>query len=367
MKHSLRSSGAVLLILVLFLSACSFPSAPAQPTKANPNAVLTAAAQTAQARLTELANTTPSPELATATSAPTQTQQPAQETITATLSASNETVTPGTPLATPSTPQATQPLATNPPAPTTGDRAEFVADVTIPDGTAVDAGAKFTKTWKLKNIGTTTWTTAYSLIRASNDAIQGPAKTTLTKEVPPGEMIEVSVDLTAPTTSGKHTGYFKLSNDKGQAFGIGPNADGAFYVQINVGGGTPAPTNTPSAGATAGPTSTPGSGSGPVVKNVSVNIENPTFTGACPHRYSVTATFTLTKSATVTYQLEGQSTTPGFQFSLPAAQSSSFAAGTQTLVFTLDFSSSGEGTIRLHITAPEDVASNSAAFSLTCQ
>src|SRR5690349_12154805 len=41
----------------------------------------------------------------------------------------------------------------------TCDSAAYVKDVTIPDGTIFSPGAQFTKTWRLQNIGTCTWTT----------------------------------------------------------------------------------------------------------------------------------------------------------------------------------------------------------------
>ena len=44
------------------------------------------------------------------------------------------------------------------------DIGNFVKDVTIPDGTAVAAGAKFTKTWEIKNAGTCTWNENYVVI-----------------------------------------------------------------------------------------------------------------------------------------------------------------------------------------------------------
>ena len=44
------------------------------------------------------------------------------------------------------------------------DRAQFVTDVTVPDGTKYDPGATFTKTWRLRNVGTCTWTTAYTMV-----------------------------------------------------------------------------------------------------------------------------------------------------------------------------------------------------------
>jgi len=36
----------------------------------------------------------------------------------------------------------------------TCDWAQFISDVTVPDGTKYEPGATFKKTWRLKNIGT---------------------------------------------------------------------------------------------------------------------------------------------------------------------------------------------------------------------
>ncbi|PIU90073.1 MAG: hypothetical protein COS63_04110, partial [Anaerolineae bacterium CG06_land_8_20_14_3_00_57_67] len=47
------------------------------------------------------------------------------------------------------------------------DWAQFVADITVPDGASFAPGAAFTKTWRLKNIGTCTWTTSYALVFVS--------------------------------------------------------------------------------------------------------------------------------------------------------------------------------------------------------
>src|SRR5512135_3467629 len=49
----------------------------------------------------------------------------------------------------------------------TCDRAQFIADVTVPDGTRFSPGAAFTKTWRLKNVGTCTWSTSYTLVFSS--------------------------------------------------------------------------------------------------------------------------------------------------------------------------------------------------------
>ena len=54
------------------------------------------------------------------------------------------------------------------------DWAQFVADVTVPDGTTFAANQTFTKTWRLKNIGFCTWTTSYALVFDSGNSMGGP-------------------------------------------------------------------------------------------------------------------------------------------------------------------------------------------------
>jgi len=64
------------------------------------------------------------------------------------------------------------PASTPPPAGC--DRAQFISDVTVPDGTTFAPGAAFNKTWRLKNVGTCTWTTSYSLVFDSGEKMGGP-------------------------------------------------------------------------------------------------------------------------------------------------------------------------------------------------
>jgi len=231
-----------------------------------------------------------------------------------------------------------------------------VDDITIPDKAEIAPGASFIKTWRLKNVGTTTWTSSYTLVHISNDTIKSPASVDLPKKVAPGDEVDISVDMTAPTALGMYTSWWRLKNDAGQYFGVGTTGLDPIYVQIHVveGGGTPQPTSSV----------TPG---GAIVSAVSLSIDQDSYTGSCPHTFGLTANFTLSKDVKVTYALKGQSDTPGFVFNFPPAQTSKFSAGDQTLSFSLDFTSSGSGWIRFLITAPEDVSSAKVKFSLTCQ
>ncbi|MBN2503589.1 MAG: hypothetical protein JXB38_22630 [Anaerolineales bacterium] len=199
---------AILLIAVLVLSACNLPDADTTPTVSEADMVLTAAAQTVEAQRTEIASGQPT---ATWTPLPTNTQA--------------VTVASNTPAPT-QQPAATQGQASC-------DVALFVTDVTVPDGTDYDPGETFTKTWRLKNNGSCTWTSGYDLIFASGDAMGGPAAQQLTSgSVAPGATVDVSVELTAPDEAGTYKGFWRLRNASGVNFGVSGN--NAFWVEIEV-------------------------------------------------------------------------------------------------------------------------------------
>ena len=120
------------------------------------------------------------------------------------------------------------------------DWAQFVADVTVPDGMRFDPGATFKKTWRLKNIGTCTWTTSYSLVFDSGERMGAPASVPFPSSVAPGQTVDLTVDMTAPSTAGHYIGYWKLKNASGVLFGIGTTANKTFWVEINVTGTAPA-------------------------------------------------------------------------------------------------------------------------------
>ena len=99
------------------------------------------------------------------------------------------------------------------------DRAQFVADVTVPDGTRYDPGATFTKTWRLRNIGTCTWTTSYSMVFDSGTQMGSTTSVPFHASVAPGGNIDLSVNMTAPNTAGHYIGYWKFKNANGAIFG----------------------------------------------------------------------------------------------------------------------------------------------------
>jgi hypothetical protein len=159
------------------------------------------------------------------------------------------TVTPGGPTVTPTNTAIP---------PSSCDRVQFVADKTVPDGTVMLPGQKFTKIWSLKNVGQCKWTTAYQMFFVSGSQMSGPNSLVFAKEVLPGQTWDFSVDLTAPTTAGSYRGYWMFKNANGQPFGIGSQGNQPWWVDIKVSGPTVTPggpTNTPTATYT--PSATP--------------------------------------------------------------------------------------------------------------
>lgn len=223
------------ILLALLLGGCGL--LPARPTE-DPSIIQTQIAeevvkqQTIQAAFTRLAEQTQQAVFtATPTFTPTTTPTP---TSTA------------TPL--PPSPTATRiilPTATRvPPTPIPCDWAAFVKDVTIKDGTQIEVGKSFTKTWRLKNKGTCTWNREYALVFVEGNRMNGPEVQFLENQVKPGQTVDLSVKLKAPSQTGTHTGYWMLRDENGRLFGLGKKANDPFWVKINAVNPPPTPTNT---------------------------------------------------------------------------------------------------------------------------
>lgn len=107
------------------------------------------------------------------------------------------------------------------------DMARFVADVTIEDGTVIQPGANFTKTWRIRNSGTTTWKDGYRLQHIRDRRFNAPESVPLPPAAP-GEIVDVSVPMQAPTQSGTFRSTWQPRNPSGQFF------DFEMYAEIQV-------------------------------------------------------------------------------------------------------------------------------------
>jgi len=201
--------------------------------------------------------------------------------------------------------------------------AQFIADLTIPDGTILEPGEAFTKTWRIKNSGTCSWTTAYAAVFSSGNAMGGAASQALGGTVNPGQTIDISINFTAPTAAGDYVAYYKLRDAGGVLFS-------QIYVQIKVQTGKFAVT--------------------------SVSF---TTSGGCGN-FSATANITVNKAGTVTYHwlrsdggIDTISHDP-LEFT---------AAGTKSVTQTWSTTASGSKWIDIYIDAPNHQQFGRASFS----
>ncbi|MBQ6507884.1 MAG: hypothetical protein IJI07_00275 [Flexilinea sp.] len=118
------------------------------------------------------------------------------------------------------------------PQPVVRECASFVSDVTIPDGSYIAPGSTFTKTWRIRNNGTTTWTTNYRLVFVSGTQMSAQNSVNLPYNVGPGQTVDISVQMTAPTASGSYKSSWMLVNESGTQFGVGTNCNTAVYALI---------------------------------------------------------------------------------------------------------------------------------------
>jgi hypothetical protein len=227
MVHNHKIYGTIGVFISLFwLAACSSPP-PTIPPTADLNPIRTEAAATVLAQVTQELALTPSATLIpspTATKAPTATPtiKPSPVvTVTATLS----TGTPAT---------ATAAL----------DKAQWVSQ-TIADNTTFKPGETFTMTWTLKNVGTSTWNTAYALRFFSGVAFGAKSgnkinEVPLTGDVRPGDTVDITVIMQAPLIPGTYRSDWVMSNASRANF------KEPIFLQIKVSKpATPTPTPKP--------------------------------------------------------------------------------------------------------------------------
>jgi len=337
----------VLGMLALSLASCGLTSPTgSKTTQPAPDAIFTAAAQTAESmrmeRLTQTAALAPKQPTKTPTQIPVEI--PATAPLTGTITA---------PLTSTLTLPTSQTLPPTDQVPSSGDdKAAYIEDVNIPDGTKFSPGKKFQKTWRVENTGKTTWTTGYSLVFIDGSLMGASPAVPIPKEVKPWEKINLTVDMVAPSNPGKYTSYWKLRNASGKVFGFGEGRNEAIWVQIEVDAALASEviTSTVSTAQTVG--------------SVSLSVDNPAV-NSCPHTFTFTALINLNHPASITYNLEGGDST-STPLKLPLPSSHYLDSGVHPVIFELSFSKSITGWARFRITKPEPVLSDQVNFSLTC-
>ena len=95
---------------------------------------------------------------------------------------------------------------------------QFIIDLSIPDGTAVNVGTSFVKTWRIKNTGSCVWNSNYSFNYVSGDNL-GNSSVGISQNVEPGKTYDISINFTAPSYNGSFVSKYQMRADNGLNFG----------------------------------------------------------------------------------------------------------------------------------------------------
>ncbi len=225
-KKKLLAGLILLAVGSLLIAACSAK----QPTTTSPtidaNAIYTQAAQTVQAGLAQT-------EVVQPTAPATETVQPTNTmdaNMVAALTSTAQSVMPGNATATvagQATAAATKTLVVLPTATkavvgsqpkNTGDQASLFAQ-DPPDGATAHKNDIITVRLTLKNTGTTTWIKGrYALVYYAGDKMGSPNDFQMTKDVKPGDTIQLIFTLTAPDSAGTKKIIWVVQNADGVNF-----------------------------------------------------------------------------------------------------------------------------------------------------
>ncbi|MEA4812540.1 MAG: NBR1-Ig-like domain-containing protein [Anaerolineaceae bacterium] len=118
-------------------------------------------------------------------------------------------------------------------------------DVSIPDGTVLNPGQEFVKTWRIINGGSCPWTALYQYSFYSGNPMGAHQANRLKTEIQSGQAVDISVSFYAPIKPGEYESAWMLQDENGDFFGMGLNADAPFFVKILVAEAAPSATANP--------------------------------------------------------------------------------------------------------------------------
>lgn len=280
---------AACLLSITVLAGCNARSASPTTTQtagSQPaSASATAAEPTAPATIEAPASSTPVPPTVTpeatagSTAGSTATSEPvasptASQAATSTATSENtETAAAATETATETAAATASPETLASPAEACTDIAAFFKDVSVEDYTFFNQNEKFVKTWQVRNAGTCTWGPGYTIFFDSGFTFDAPELSPLPAAAP-GQIVDISLDMTAPNRGGQYMSRWRFKNPDGKIFGVGLD-NGQLYTIINIGFVNP---NSPATQPAGGPASTtpqataaPGASSGTSSCNVSLD------------------------------------------------------------------------------------------------
>ena len=113
------------------------------------------------------------------------------------------------------------------------------------DGEDIAQGRVFTKEWRLKNVGSCTWRPTFRLVwmqseyngeKSEVNVLMGTESNLKFTdiEIPPNQYANIEVDFVAPSKdAGNYRLFYMIRSDDGALFGLGPNGDAWFWMDID--------------------------------------------------------------------------------------------------------------------------------------
>ena len=213
----------------------------------------------------------------------------------------------------------------------------WTGDETIPDGTVLNPGESFVKTWKLRNAGTCDWSTDTRIVFEEGDKLDGPTSIKIDRVVRPGETYVVEVPMKAPSSDGNYNGVWRFTAADGTKMG-------KYWVKITVGNPPPSTLF--------------------AVTSVTYSMPLTTIPITCPAKFSavITANITTNAAGTVTYKWDDSLGCSGC-----GIQSVTFdSAGTKSVTHSMLLGSAGDHWAKVYIDDPNHQWFGQQNFSLFC-
>lgn len=114
------------------------------------------------------------------------------------------------------------------------DIALLLGTLSMAPGSQVYTGERFHVTWRIRNIGESTWDDSYSLVYIGGEAFGQDPSIPLSVEAAPGDIIDLTMALTAPDLTGAFRGEWLFVAPDGDAFGVGYENPMPLAVDVNI-------------------------------------------------------------------------------------------------------------------------------------
>ena len=209
----------------------------------------------------------------------------------------------------------------------------WTGDETILDGTKMNPGQEFVKSWTLRNEGTCDWNTNTRMTFEDGDQLGGPSSVYLTRTVRPGETYNVEIPMKAPASDGNYTGVWRFTAANGTKMG-------KYWIKITVG-------NPPPAFA---------------VTSVTYYMPHTTIDMGCPNAVSISAEITTNGPGNVSFKWNDSQGCPGC-----ATKSTSFAGAESKIIqHSMTISATGDYWAKIYIDEPNHQWFGQKNFHVNC-